>query len=404
MSDAERPRALGGPHAARDRGARMQDDGPTPPDDHGLSRVAVVRWGSPGVPMAPRSLRNAFAAFTLPARVSADLHLDPAATVAALDASIWSSVDRPLDRVERFLFRLAERFEARRLRIMADPWPSAVRPEQVLWPTRLGRVLGEAGLLVPERLERLTYGEFLTLRSAGVKTALELGVIADALATPPPGSLDAIARKSLQAVAKEPWTTRVRGSDPRFCDVVPPYRGRMDELLAEALDDPSGRLARTLLHALPAIVARVHQIGSEPLDLAVARLRDTLGITERALAITLARLDRSRGAKPTLKEVAEEFSMSRERVRQIADLTVPRFSRTFLPQIERADQLLAMQMPFAADEAALALVEYGVSTSPVDPSVIEILARLLDYELDFHVDVHNGVRLVIPIGSRSVAS
>src|ERR1700685_1147297 len=144
----------------------------------------------------------------------------------------------------------------------------------------------------------------------------------------------------------------------------------MDELLAEALHDPSGRLARTLLHALPAIVARVHQIGAEPLDLAVARLRDTLGVTGRAPA--LARLDRSWGAKPTLKEVAEEFSMSRERVRQIADLTVPRFSRTFLPQIERADQLLAMQMPFAADEAALALVEYGVSTSPVDPSVIEI--------------------------------
>ncbi|HEY5245478.1 MAG TPA: sigma factor-like helix-turn-helix DNA-binding protein [Acidimicrobiales bacterium] len=354
--------------------------------------------------MAPRSLRSAFAAFTLPTRVSAHLHLDPAATVAALDASIWSSVDRPLDRVERFLFGLVGSFEARRLRIMADPWPSAVRPEQVLWPTRLGRVLGEAGLLVPERLERLTYREFLALRSAGAKTALELGVIADALATPPPGSLDAIARKSLQAVAKEPWTTRVRGSDPRFCDVVPPYRGRMDELLAEALNDPSGRLARTLLHALPAVVARVHQIGSEPLDLAVARLRDTLGITERALAITLARLDRSWGAKPTLKEVAEEFSVSRERVRQIADLTVPRFSRTFLPQIERANQLLAMQMPFAADAAALALVEYGVSTSPIDPSVIEILARLLDYELDFHVDVHNGVRVVIPVGSRSVAS
>jgi hypothetical protein len=102
--------------------------------------------------------------------------------------------------------------------------------------------------------------------------------------------------------------------------------------------------------------------------------------------------------------VGAQFSMSRERVRQIADLTVPRFSRTFLPQIERADQLLAMQMPFAADEAALMLVEYGVSTSPIDPSAIEILARLLDYQLDFHVDVHNGVRVVIPVGARSVAS
>ena len=38
------------------------------------------------------------------------------------------------------------------------------------------------------------------------------------------------------------------------------------------------------------------------------------------------------GSEPTLKEVAEEFSMSRERVRQVADLTVPRFSRTFLPR------------------------------------------------------------------------
>ena len=209
---------------------------PRPP---GPSRVAVVRWGSPGVPMAPRSLRNAFAAFTLPTRVSADLHLDPAATVAfprCLDLVVGGPPTRPGRAVP---LRFGRELRGPPVSDHGRPWPSAVRPEQVLWPTRLGRVLDEAGLLVPERLERLTYGEFLALRSAGAKTALELGVIADALATPPPGSLDAIARKSLQAVAKEPWTTRVRGSDPRFCDVVPPYRGRMDELLAEALDDPS---------------------------------------------------------------------------------------------------------------------------------------------------------------------
>jgi hypothetical protein len=70
--------------------------------------------------------------------------------------------------------------------------------------------------------------------------------------------------------------------------------------------------------------------------------------------------------------------------------------------ISVADWLFAQQMPFAADEAALMLVDHGVSALPIDPSAIEVLARLLDYQLDFHVDIRDGV--VVPAGSRSVTS
>jgi sigma-70-like protein len=280
---------------------------------------------------------------------------------------------------------------------MADPWPTDLCPAQVAWPERLGRVLRDGGLLVGDRLERLTYGQLLAMTSVGPKCVLELGVIADALATPP-GPLDEAANDALGAAAQAPWAGRVRSSDPRFGDVVPKHPGTVAEMLADACRCPEGRPAHALVRALPAIGDRVAQIGAEPLEPALARLCRGFGISERDLAVTVARLERSNGRHRTLQEVGDQFALTKERVRQIVDRATARLGGAYLPQLERAGRLLAGQVPTTVSDGARLLVERGLSQERVDVAQLVALADLLGYQAGVQVDRSGRVPLVLAAG------
>jgi len=318
--------------------------------------------------------------------------------VAALDASVWSGRDRLPAAVTGFVLSLVGRRVARQLRIMADPWPAHLRPDQILWPTRLGRALRREGLLTPDRLEELTYGRLLDIPATGRKCALDLGLIADALAGLPAAPLGDGARRQLAEAATWTWTGRIGGHDLRFRDVLPPHPGRLADMVAEAVGDPDGRTARALAHALPAVVARADELGREPLDRAINRLCGAMGVSARDLAVTVGRFDRSRGRRRRLQDVGRQFSISKERARQVTDRTVERLDGAYLPQLRLAGQLLRRSAPITAADGARHLVDGGVATTPVDPSAVTALCELLGYPVPFEVDAGGGVPLVVPAG------
>jgi hypothetical protein len=357
-----------------------------------------LRWGRPGTPVAPQSLRDAFFAERLPLWVAADLDLVPGATMAALDGSPWKRAASRSARVERFLLAVIKRKAMRDRPVLADPWPTDIAPEQIAWPERLGRILRDGGLFVSDRLERLTYGELLATASAGPKCVLELGVIADALATPP-GPLDQAATDALEAAAHEPWAVRVHGRDPRFADVMPNRPGTVAELVDDALEHPAGRPAHALVRALPAITDRVAEIDAEPLGPALARLCGGFGISERDLAVAISRLERSHGRHRKLQEVGDQFALTKERVRQIVDRTTARLSGTYLPQLEHAGRLLADRVPMTVSEGARLLVDHGLSEAPVNVAQVVALADLLGYQAGVQVDGGGWVPLILAAGA-----
>jgi hypothetical protein len=380
----------------------VQDDAADgSPDDGSPTRVgpaSTERWGTRGVPLLPWSLRDAFGRRALPAPVASALGLPPGSAVAALDASVWNGFDRLPDAATAFALAVVGSRSARDVRIMSDPWPAEVPPEDVAWPTRLGRTLRTGGFLVAGRLERVTYGQLLAIPTAGRRSALELGTIVDRLATPVGDHPDAAIRAALVAASGEAWAARIDVGDPRLRDVVTPRPGRFDDVLAAAAAGSDGRPARALARALPAVAARVVELGREPLDDAIPGLCEALGISPRDLAITVARLGR-RGRPHRLRDVGEAFSISKERVRQIVDRTTDRLDHAFLPQVGRAARLLADEAPMTIGAAARLLADRSLSTEPFDPHVVAVVADLTGYPAPFVVDSAAGIELVLTDGA-----
>ena len=365
------------------------------------SAMTAARWGHPDSPLLPQALRRALATETLPGWLLEDLHLPPDATPLALDSSVWRRIDRLPPRAERFLLGLVTyRVEdLRELRIINSSWPRDVPPDAAPWPTRVRNALLRADLLDVSRLEQLSFGDLLALPAMGVKSTLEFAAVAECLAQgTPAGVLDEGMRQDLVTAAEEEWAERVRTNDPRFRDVAPPYSGSLNHLFEEALNNPEGSRALTLAEAVPRIRTRAQEIASEPIDVALVRLLRSLRVSERDVAIVVARLGWRAGGPHTLQEVGDEFSMTRERVRQIVMRAKERMGPTYLPQIERAIQLIADRAPITGPDAARLLVELGLSTAPIEPVSLRDAAELLGYEVTFQIDPGDGVPYVLAQG------
>jgi hypothetical protein len=383
-----------------DAGSRPVEIAADEPEAAAPSIIGVARWGEPGSTLLPWTLRRAFADEALPSWLLRDLQLPPDATALALDASVWRHLDRLPPRAERFLlglvtYRIAD---IRNIPVIEGAWPPDQRPEHLPWPTRVSNALLRAGLLDRARLERLTYGQLLAIPAMGVKSVLEFAAIADAVTTASARVLDETMRHELAAAAEEEWVERVHADDPRFRDVVPPYLGSLSELLEDALNNPEGPRAHALAESLPQIRARVQEIASEPIDLALVRLLKSLGASQRDVAMVFARFGWGGRGRRTLQEVGEEFSITRERVRQVTTKIVDRVGPTYLPQVERAVQLITDHAPIAAADAARLLVDHGLSTVPIDPTSLKAAAELVGYDVSFQVDPADGVPYVLAQG------
>ncbi|MDA8400379.1 MAG: hypothetical protein M0008_10120 [Actinomycetota bacterium] len=200
---------------------------------------------------------------------------------------------------------------------------------------------------------------------------------------------------TLTSAATEDWAARIRSDDPRFKDLVPAYDGTLKELFEVAANDPDLSIAEEVVKALPEIRRVVSNIGSDSLDVALAELLRTSGNTERATAITAARLGWHAGGPRTLQSVGNEFSVTRERVRQVADRSLGSIRSKYLPQLEAAIRLISEECPIPASDAAVLLVERGISKVPIHPKAIAAAGSALDYEVTFTIDDSIGTRYVL---------
>ncbi len=385
--------------AALEVAALLEHDGGAVVDGPPEAALPIMRWGHPGCALLPRSLRRALEGEALPPAVAEDLGLAPGATAGTLDETVWLHAHAISRRVEGHLLGLADARPVRRLRVMDERWPPTCRPEDVPWPRRLRGGLERAGLLDPARLHLLTYGDLLDLPSVGKKSAIEFGVIADAVCAGedeeegPPADAG-----TLLAAADEAWTARISGDDQRFADVLPSCGPTLRAMLREAAGRPDSRQARVVARALEAARARAAEIGDEPIERAVPRLAVALGIPRRDLDVTGDRLGWWQPRRLTLREVGARHGITRERVRQLVDRTTDLVDGAFLPQIERAASLLASHAPMTGSDASALLAAEGLSGEPLDPWSVLSLAEATGYGAGFRVDDTCGVRLVLPSG------
>ncbi len=369
---------------------------PTPPPS----------WGESGSPLLPIGLRRALADERLPVWVCSDLGLSSDATPASLDATVWLVVETLPTRVRRFLLNLvAYRIEVvRDVRVVEGGWPTSVVPGSIHWPTRIANVLSRQGLLRPERLEAVTYGDLFELPALGVKSVLDFASIVEAVTYG--GNSDMVEPAQvgdLTAAANEDWAERLQADDPRFRDVAPVFLGSFATLFEEALSSPSGPRAQALSRSLPQIRARAEEIAAEPLDLAFERLLISHGWSSRQVDIVKARIGWNADGPQTLESVGETFGLTRERVRQVASKVLDRLAPTYLPQLDSAIQELERVAPIAVAAARDLLVRTGISSSPLDPRGVATVAGLLGYEATFHVDAADGIPWILPAGRAGTA-
>lgn len=209
---------------------------------------------------------------------------------------------------------------------------------------------------------------------------------------------DGTVRTELVAAAGEEWAGRLRCDDPRVSDVVPAFDGSFTELIEHALGNPDDWRAQNIAKALPAVRERVAEMASLPVDTALIELLRASGNSERATRIAASRLGWASGTRRTLQSVGDEFSITRERVRQVVDSASGRIRSTYVPQVAAAIRAITEAAPIAADEASQILVERGMSTVPLQPKPLASAGRLLGYEVTFALDSSMGVQFVLAGG------
>jgi Sigma-70, region 4 len=361
------------------------------------SAAAPPRWGEPDAPLLPRTLRRAFADEKLPGWLLQDLHLPGDATTLALDSSVWTHLDQIPARVERYLLGLVtyRAEEIRDLRVTEGAWPSEPRPGDIPWPTRVYNALERAGLRTSARIKDVTYGQLLSMPAIGVKSILEFTAMADVItAAPVPQALDETMRQRLADTSDEDWAERVAGDDPRFRDVLPAHPGSFAELIEEALNDLESPQARGLAQSLPRVQARAEDIAAEPIDKALTRLLTSLGASDRDVNMVLARYGWGGHTPRTLADIGDSAGITRERVRQIVQRWSERLQGAYLPQVERAVQLLTERAPITTGDAASLLIDLQLCTVPMHPVALEAAAKLAGYEVTFQLDSADGVDYV----------
>lgn len=391
-----------------------------------ISGFSLPAWGEPDVPLLPESLRSAWAGELLPPWVLRETGLPEGSSLASLDSRVWAYALKTLNpQLRNFLVNLvhSRRREIEPLAVFLQPWPVSLSPHQLRWATRTWNCLERSGLLGDRlALSRLTYKELFKIPAMGAISVLDFASTAEAAMAQlsiegdasqasfdfepvnsdvqPQDTPRRDMRDRLLTVIDTSWATQVSEQDPRFVDLLPPGDGTIFERIDEFTSTPAdNRLDEQLLaEAIPAIEARIHEIDRLPLDVA---LKDFLfavsrysGKKQEAL---LARLGWSGREPITLEEAGYIAGLSRERVRQLLKRIEDRMPKhpIFMPALDKAINVLAVQAPIDAEQAAQLLVTEGISLQPFSPlSVLEV-AKAGGREAPFEIEEHRGRSIIM---------
>ncbi len=386
----------------------------------------LTKWGDPGVPLLPRSLREAWAEDRIPNWVAQECKLPEGTKLGAFGAEIWKQLSAMTERLERYLLALVEtRIEdISSLSALGRPWPHNLDPTAVPWRTRTRNCLKRAGLLTDKgQLSHITFGELMALPGMGIVSLLDFATTAEAamecLEQLVPQKGDAMTNLML-SVIDVPWTELITAEDPRFTSYFPGRHGSLTQQLEAILTtgstagidaalggDSVEQLNLFLEDNLRAILTRVREIEQMPLNVA---LRDYLvalsHAKDRRLEALLARFGWNGAPPVTLRESAVMMDVSFERVRQIQESLIRKRPShpVFLPTLERALETLANSAPLDVDKASELLKQRSITTIPFHPESVLTAAEFCGHAATFKLDTGRQGAYIITNSTLAYAS
>ncbi len=368
----------------------------------------MTNWAQRGVPLLPKSLREAWAEDRLPKWVTQESKLPEGTKLASLSIEIWNQLPEMTERLERYLLALIEtRMEAiSPLPALGRPWPHTLEPDAVPWRTRTRNSLKRAGLLVNKsQLSHITFGELLAFPGMGIVSVLDFATTVEAaierLEQMVPQKGDSMTNLVLSMI-DAPWVELITAEDPRFTQFFPRGHGALSQYLEAILVASSGagtdiisdgtsfdQLSLFSEENVHAILEHVQKIQQMPLDVALRDYMAALSrFEDRRLDVLLARFGWSGSPPVTLRECAVALNVSHERVRQIQESLAKKKPShpIFLPALERALEVLAEIAPLDVYKAAEKLKERGIATIPFSPEGVLGAAEFCGHAATFELE------------------
>lgn len=325
--------------------------------------------------------------------------------MARLGADAKVPAGRNLERIQSFVCEMLRNWlpALENVRAVGHPWPVELNPTAVRWRLRTRNRLLNAGLLDHlDGVADVTFGDLARVPQLGPVGILDflstLEAAEDHVGSrvfPPPMSQDPrVAGLDLEPgqadvlikALDEDWIDKVTRDDPRFAPLLPPIRGTLYETIdaltsglhtgAEGL-----RQLQAIAEAIPTLRERTERIRVLRIEEALRELMTLLlGSDDKRVASLLLRLHWSGQPRAsTLEEAGRLAGVTRERVRQLEQrirnlLTQRRF---YLPQVDRAMQLLAEHAPLHPDDASRLLKDHAISLAPFHPRSLLAVASSL---------------------------
>ncbi len=369
------------------------------------------RWGQAGVPLLPRSLREAWKGEPLPEWVAAELRLPIGSNLNALDRPIWaaSGSSTVTDRQRNFLLNLvsSRRSEIQQFRVFTQPLPYWFDLKVIPLSNRTRNCLVTGNLFgETERLSGLTFGDLFKIPAMGVVSIIEFAcVIEAALENSTGGPADARAAlkdSEVLDIVAEPWVDQVGPADPRFSDLLPslPQATVLEilEALTSGPDTDASALAQ-VANGIPELRKRMSKVAEMPLEDQLGEfLRMLSGFEGERLRMLIDRFGWNGKAPITLEEAGNRLGITRERVRQLQEKVSNRLRAisfpVYMPGLDLALSALVSAGPIRADAAAALLKERGISRGDFRPECVIAAATTCARKPPIQVQTLKGKTLV----------
>jgi hypothetical protein len=403
--------------------------------------MSISRYPRPGFRIAPLSLREILNV-RIPHRAARKLGRTHV-TLAELDESSWTQFD---DKVCRELGELVVSTTASRIQSLPEavlhrtlPVPPGtgfddlhieVRTLNCLKKLKRSRVIKGA-----EDLRNLTIRQILGIPALGAKSLVDLLAALETASAqnqsssqPRDGlrnsrsrnSLDPVLTREAVKLQTRPDAELIRIDDPRLGKYlrslvrstvrisrgwsvnVRPSLGEIAGRIAERRVDPAE--TRALIAEMRALLQLISSLSQTPLE---DELRDlAAAVSEPRNTQIAARYFGWDGhGTCTLQSAGNEFKLTRERVRQIADQFVHHFSgkKPFSPASHRALEFVHSRLPAPAAEIEEALARNLIARKPFRLEGLVSAARLLDHSRSFRIETIHDQRFVMSQHTRSWA-
>jgi hypothetical protein len=386
--------------------------------------MSRLSWGSPHVPLLPRSLRQLWREIPLPEWLKSEASLPVDATVESLNTPFVGRATRISPRVEHFVTFLVRSYihTIRDLRCFDVVWPRGLKVTQLPLSRRSRNLLDAAGFSAnPEELIESTFGQLLAIPGLGARSLVEITTVAEAAVdlyelvsgefsaaiagdTGDDGAisngLDESWAQILMGILKEPWLDQISGEDPRFGEFLPPRYRTLEDQLDRLTSDPTAAASEipSLVVSLGKIRESVERIQTQFLeDSLLELLASVIGAEQPRLNIIADRLG-WRGDDPkTLQECGEALGVTRERVRQIEK----RFKSeildhvVFLPKLDLGINVLEEASPIRESQAAQLLADREISKRPFSAISLLETAELLGRSNSLSITEVKGQSFVV---------